>query len=128
MRLDHWEKRLQAYLDGIGGFVWGKTDCCMFAVGAVREITGVDHGKSYKHKTELGAAKTIKKHGGVAAIATKHLGEPKSPMFAQRGDVVEIDTQFGAALGICVGARIAAMSADGLVYLPLPKAKQAWSI
>lgn len=128
MRLDGWDRRLQEYLDGIGPFEWGKTDCCMFSVGAVLAITGTDHGKGYCYKTESGAAKVLLKHGGVEAIATKHLGEPKSPKLAQRGDIVSVDVGNGVALGVCIGAKIAAMQADGLTYLPMSQAIKAWSV
>ena len=128
MRLDGWERRLQEYLDGIGPFEWGKTDCCMFSVGAVLAITGTDHGKGYRYKTESGAGKVLLKHGGVEAIATKHLGEPKPPKLAQRGDIVSVDVGNGVALGVCIGAKIAAMQADGLIYLPMSQAIKAWSV
>jgi len=128
MKLQGWERNLQTYLSSIDEFEWGKTDCCMFAVGAVKVITGIDHGKAYKHKTQIGAAKLLAKHGGVEAIATKHLGNPKPATFAQRGDVVSFETEEGLALGICIGNRIAAMKADGLTFLPLFKSIKAWSV
>ena len=36
MRVEGWESRLDEYLRGIGPFEWGKSDCCMFSVGAVK--------------------------------------------------------------------------------------------
>lgn len=128
MRLDGWERRLQVYLDGIGPFEWGKSDCCMFSVGAVWAITGVNHGVNYKYSTGLGAKKMLLKHGGVEAIATKHLGLPKSPLLANRGDVVSLKTGGEIALGICIGNKIAAMQADGLIYLPMTQSIKSWSV
>lgn len=127
-RLPSWERNLQEYLSTINLFEWGKTDCCMFAVGAVKAITGIDHGTEYKHRTKLGAAKLLTKHGGVEAIAIKHLGNPKPATFAQRGDVVSFQTDEGLALGICIGTKIAAMKAEGLIFLPLFKSLKAWSV
>lgn len=128
MRLQSWEKHLDDFLCSVGAFEWGKTDCCMFAVGAVKAITGIDYGKDYEHRSKIGAAKLLSKHGGVEAIATKHLGEPKPAAFAKRGDVVSLDTGDGIALGICVGDKIAAMKEDGLTFLSSARTQKAWSV
>ena len=128
MRLEGWERRLQAYLDEIGPFQWGKTDCCMFTVGAVEAVSGVNYGKGYRYKTAAGAARVLAKEGGVSAIATKYLGEPKSVKMAQRGDVVSFETGEGIALGVCVGDKIAAMQEGGLIFLPMNQAIKAWSV
>lgn len=128
MRLDRWEIRLQNYLDNIGPFEWGKTDCCMFSVGAVEAVTGINHGQSYTYKTESEAKKMLIKTGGVEAVATKHLGEPKPSLLAQRGDIVLLNVGNGDTLGVCIGDKIAAMQADGLTYLPMSNAIKAWSV
>lgn len=128
MRLEGWERRLDDYLLSIGPFEWGKTDCCMFIVGAVKSMTGVNHGIKYNYKNAIEAHKILKQHNGVEAIATTHFGKPKAVLFCRRGDVVSIDSGNGIALGICLGGKIAAMQAEGLIYLPMSKAINAWSI
>lgn len=128
MRLDGWEALLNQYLCEVGVFAWGKNDCCMFSVGAVKAMTGVDHGVGYKYTTEIGAAKVLKKAGGVEAIATKCLGEHKSPLLAQRGDVVSFDVGKGLSLGICIGSKIAAIRRDGLIFLPMSQSIKSWSV
>ena len=116
------------FLFSVGKFEWGTNDCCMFAVGAVKAITGVDYGAGYRYKTEKGAAKVLAKAGGVEAIATKCLGESISPLYAQRGDVVSFESGKGLALGICVGDKIAAMRENGLMFLPMSQALKGWSV
>lgn len=129
MRVDGWEKRLNEHLETIGAFAWGTNDCCMFAVGCVQAMTGVDHGKEFRgYKTAVGAAKRLEKHGGVEGIATYCLGESKSVKLAKRGDVVMIDSGEGYALGVCVGSKIAAVSKDGLTFVPMTQAIKVWSI
>ena len=128
MRQEGWERRLQAYIDTVGPFEWGKTDCCMFTGGAVHVMTGQHFGEGYQYRTAAGAAKALARHGGVSAIATKYLGAPKSIKLAQRGDVVSFDAGEGIALGICVGDKIAAMQKGGLIFLPLSAAIKAWSV
>ena len=128
MRVEGWESRLDEYLRGIGPFEWGKSDCCMFSVGAVKATTGVDHGIGFDYTTKAGAAKVLKKAGGVEAIATKALGKHKSPLLAMRGDVVSFESGTGTALGVCVGPKFAAMQEAGLVFFSMTKALKSWSI
>lgn len=127
-RLDHWERHLQDYLDSINSFEWGKTDCCMFSVGAVKAITGIDHGVDYQYNTEAGAAKVLLRHGGVEEIATKHLGASKLPSLARRGDIISFESGNGMALGVCIGVKIVAMQESGLTYFSMSKAIKAWSV
>ena len=128
MRLDGWEKRLNEYLSTVGPFEWGTNDCCLFAANAVVVITGKDYAKEYRgYKTAKGALSKLKDLG-VEGVATKALGEPKPPAFAQRGDVVAVKTGDEIALGICIGAKIAAVGQDGLIMLPLSEALKAWSV
>jgi hypothetical protein len=128
MRYEDWEKRLNDYLNTVGPFEWGANDCCLFAANAVMAMTGEDYAKEYRgYKTAKGALGKLKDLG-VEGVATKALGESKPPLFAQRGDVVAVKTNEEIALGICIGAKIAAVGQDGLVMLPMSQAIQAWSV
>ena len=89
MRKEGWESALNKHLETVGPFEWGTNDCCMFAVGCVEAITGVDYGKPYRgYKTKIGAARRLSDGGGVEGIATECLGKHKEPVKAKRGDVV----------------------------------------
>ena len=128
-RLENWQSLLNAHLRTIGPFEWGTNDCCMFAVGCVQVITGVDHGKEYRgYKTALGASRRIEKAGGIDAIATAALGAPKPLKQAQRGDVVLFKNGEDTALGISVGDKIAAVGEKGIIFLPFSEGLQAWSV
>jgi len=129
VRIDGWELRLQEKIDNVQPFEWGTNDCCMFAVSVVEAITGVDHGIAYRgYKTKRGAASRLLKAGGTESIATDALGAPKSYKFARRGDVVSYKSVEEIALGICIGDKIAAVSDNGLILLPMNQAINAWSV
>lgn len=128
-RLEAWESLLFKHLESIGPFEWGSNDCCMFAVGCVEAITGVNFGSEYVgYSTKFGASKVLYEHGGVDGIATKHLGEPKQSKLAKRGDIVMFDCGDGNALGVCLGVKIAAVSESGLMFISMNKAIKAWSV
>lgn len=129
MRKEGWESALNKHLETVGPFEWGTNDCCMFAVGCVEAITGVDYGKPYRgYKTKIGAARRLSDGNGVEGIATECLGKPKEPVKAKRGDVVMFDCGDGNALGVCLGVKIAAVSESGLMFVSMSKAIKAWSV
>lgn len=129
MRLENWQSKLNKHLQTVGAFEWGKNDCCMFAVGCVQAMTGVDYGKPYRgYKTAKGALKRLEDHGGVEGIATIQLGEPKPIKQAKRGDVVSFKTGDEIALGISVGDKIVAIGENGLIFLPFDDGINAWSV
>ncbi len=131
-----WPQRLAAYLASVKGepFAWVQNDCCTFASGAVLAMTGVDHMARYRcrYATRSGAARMLAKAGGLQEWVKTCLGEPlASPLLATRGDVVlyEMKDPHGpAALGICVGAHIAAPGPDHMVLLPFAAASTAWRV
>lgn len=129
MRCEDWEKRLNKHLQNVAPFEWSTNDCCQFTLGRWCELcTGINHLVSYKYKTEAGAVRILKRLGGLEALATKHLGEPKPPAMAHRGDIVSFEHDCGVALGICVGAKIAGVGQDGLMLVSMSLAKNAWGV
>lgn len=136
MRHPDWPTRLAAHLASVKAlpFAWVHNDCCTFAAGAVRAITGVDHMAPYRGKyfTRTGATRMLAKAGGLQSWVNICLGEPlPTPALAGRGDVVlfEMVAPHGPqALGICVGAHIAAPGPAGMVLLPITVAVAAWRV
>lgn len=139
LRRQDWPSRLFAFIEERrhAPFEWGRQDCCLFVCDGILTITGLDPAaKIYrgKYHDKLGAARLLKKHGGVEAVAEKvcaELGfvELPHPALAQRGDVAVLDTtEHGPALGLCVGAQLAAAGPDGLTFSPLGAARRAWRI
>lgn len=96
MRPANWPRLLNEYIVQAQaryreiGFKPGEFDCCTFAAGWVRLMTGVDHLAEYrgKYSTETeGRALIESVDGSLLEALTKRLGEPVHPSMAQRGDI-----------------------------------------
>ena len=112
-------------------FEWGKADCALFCFYAEKAMCGSSRFDDFsgKYRSAAGSAKALLKIGAgdLAASVGARLQEIE-PHKAQRGDVALIDTPDGNALSLVVGDKVAAMGKDGLVFLPLSAAKQAWKV
>lgn len=134
----NWPEKMNAAIDAVRAtpFAWGSHDCCMFACSVISATTGVDPAKDLRgaYHTRLGAARALKRPGGVEGIAeertAKHgFAELPSPAFAQRGDLVLADTaNEGPALGICVGAFAAFAAPVGLAFRKINECRRAWRV
>ena len=129
MRREDWPERLNDFIEDRrkAVFCWGQRDCVLFAADAVQAMTGVDHAVEYRgtYDSATGAARLLAKLGGVENVVP-FASIPVA--FAGRGDLVTVDTKDGAALAVCLGRHVAAMSASGLVFLPMSAADAAWRV
>ncbi|NUA26101.1 DUF6950 family protein [Cupriavidus basilensis] len=129
-RLEDWPTRLAEFIEARHerAFSWGGSDCCLFVCDAIEAMTGTDPGSRWRgiYSSEKGARRVLRDNDGVAGIATLVLGLPVPPALAGRGDVVLIDTPHGEALGICLGAQVAAQGPDGIAFMAIGSAKAAW--
>lgn len=123
-------ERLQAFIESRREtpFAWGSHDCALFAADWVASATGTDpaQGLRGRYRTARGAARLIKREGGLEAIADSRLGERIEPKLAQRGDVVLLEGSHGPTLGVCLGVDAAAPGEDGLMLVPMHNALAAW--
>lgn len=121
MRIEGWEQRLEAWVEQhrTASFVWGQTDCAMFASGAVRAITGQDPFSEYRglYDSEEGAELLLDEAGGFEALCTAVLGDPRPIGHARRGDLVfgPLRPDGAEGLAVCLGT-IAAT--PGYVWRP----------
>lgn len=119
-------------------FEWGRFDCCIFACDGILAQTGLDPAAEMfrgKYRDARDAARLVRKHGGVEAIAAKVCAahawhELASPLLAQRGDValIDVDDAMRCALGIVVGSEALFPGQFGLVARPLASVRRAWAI
>lgn len=110
-------------------FAWGSHDCALFAAEVVLAITGIDLAAEYRgYSTEAGAAKILKRQGGLEGIATRALGESRSPLLARPGDVGLVMNDGRECLGVCTGATWHVPGTHGLVALPLSDAIKSWRV
>lgn len=137
VRLDGWPERLSAAIETARRtpFVWGRTDCCQFVGGCVAAVTGHDpaaawHGRA---RTARGAARILRRLGGLRAAWVAALG-PEIPIaFAGRGDVVILAVPGGETVAVVdlSGERAVTVreGADApLEFHPLSAAVAAWRV
>lgn len=134
-RFEDWEERLSLRLDIVADkpFAWGSHDCALFAADCVKAMTGVDPAEALRgrYDTQHGAALALREHGAGTLLKTLKaiFGEPISPHFAQRGDVVMLDR---ATTGICVGRFSYFVGreegVEGLVVIPTAQCRYAFRV
>lgn len=135
-RLPDWPTRLAEHMASVKDlpFAWVSNDCCTFAAAAVIAITGTDLMAPLRgrYAGKPGAVRLIARAGGLQALVSQYLGEPlPRHEMAGRGDVMlfPMAEPYGPhALGVCVGAYVAAPGPEGRVLLPLAAATAAWRV
>ena len=129
MRAENWDALLWDYVQNAQPFAWGRNDCATWVADWRCICTGQDAAQAWRgrYKTERGAMLAIRRAGfdTMADWVDSILG-PRltTPLLAQRGDIALVQD----ALGIVVGAQIAALSPDGVVYHPITDAACAWRV
>lgn len=130
-RLPDWPQRLSEFIESRrhAPFVWGGNDCCRFAAGAVRAMTGTDPMAGYCYRDEREARALIEGAGNIESLLCERLGVPLPAVaHAMRGDVVIADLDHGPTVGVLLG-RMAAYAGDtGVLLLPWQYARAAWRI
>lgn len=134
-RFEDWPKRLDEAIAvaRVLPFAWGQRDCLLFAADCVEAMTGTDPAAQWRGRwssaEEAYAILNAEFGGDLAAAVDSVLGERLGgPAFAQRGDVVMVDTPNGLALGVCAGSYHVAPWRTGLVALRFSQALAAWRI
>ena len=134
MRRPDWQVRLAVAIEAAREipFSWGSHDCATWAFDIRRDLTGGEDIAALwrgRYCTTLGAHRVMKRLGwdSLEAAGRDLLGTPL-PTFlkAGRGDLVLGGTD--PAFGVCVGAKVAFVAPDGLVYLPLVSCSLAWRV
>ena len=96
-------------------FVWGKSDCCMFACDVVKATVGIDPAESYrgKYDSKEGAYNCLNEIGSIEHAFDKHFNRIDFNV-AKRGDVVlhESDGD-GVILSVVWSSGLVTMSRTG---------------
>lgn len=115
-------------------FRWGgrddSHDCCTFVASCIDAMSGTRYVDALlEHYVDEPTAKAyIESGGGLAAVISSYLGEPKRIGFMGRGDaaiVVQGETEL---VGICIGDHVIAAGLKGLVQISRSLATAAWSV
>lgn len=132
MKVEQWEEKLNEYLvaNRDRAFAWGEWDCCVFAAGAVKAITGDDYMQEFRGKYDdaesANEALTVIGAGDLYRTLVRKFGPAKAPLKGRKGDVALIE---GGALGIVVGSKAICLGPEGggaLAFVPLPMVKRVF--
>ncbi len=135
--------RVSACARARAAFVWGKSDCALFAADGILAVTGVDIADDFrgKYATEAEAMALIKSvcNGATVADAAvcarkKHgleewvdkKGKPR-PLMARRGDLVVFNAPTGSMVAglVHLSGQIVAQGEKGVYLFPISKALRA---
>ena len=115
-RRPDWPELLAAYVEQHRGtpFAWGAHDCCTFAAGAVKAMTGTLPAlPAYADERE--AMRALRDLGGLREAVTR-LFEPTLVALAQRGDLLLVKQDERDMLAVCIGRHWVAPGEHGLVF------------
>lgn len=138
-RRSDWPKQLEKYFRecqgksfALGGVTENTHDCALFALGAIRAMTGVElsnlhglreHYQAHAQERDLLAA--------VREFAARNGIPELPPLYATQGDVVMVEEQPGRLLlGVVAldGWRVWTPGKSGLEIATLRMARNAWGI
>ena len=128
-RYRDWQSRLAGFVASreSAPFVWGSNDCALFMFDAIEAMTGYDPVADLRdYSSELGAARILKRKGGMRGLAKERLGAEIHPMQAQVGDVGLVDVGGRESFALCGGSFWLSPGPNGLVRLDLGVAVMAW--
>ena len=135
MRRADWIDRLLATADAARDmpFAWGQHDCCLFAARCVDAMCDTVYAEQLatQYSDERSALAYIATWGDLRSAVCEWLGETvRRPALLRRGDVVLFRDAAGQeAIGVCLGATVAAASRDGgLALLPMSAAITGWRV
>ena len=134
-RIEGWEGRLARVIEAARHerYALGEHDCFRLACQAVHALTGVDHWAAWagRYHTPREALRLLSENGGSFTGAfTQLFGvDPCMPHWSRRGDVLEYRDATGQQhLGVCVGARVAVLGEQGLMFMWLDDCAHCWRI
>ena len=131
MRIEGWENRLEELVQSKRNqpFSWADNNCMGFVAQAQKTITGeTDFPEVLDNlKSKNNALKLVLKNGSLTDWVNKHLEQIPITM-ARRGDIVDIETCEGPAMGLCIGHKAVFLGQNGLEYIPLTFLIRAWRI
>ena len=131
MRIEGWENRLEELVQSKRNkpFDWADNNCMGFVAQAQKTITGkTDFPEVLDNlKSKNNALKLVLKNGSLTDWVNKHLEQIPITM-ARRGDIVDIETCEGPAMGLCIGPKAVFLGQNGLEYIPLTFLIRAWRV
>ena len=119
-------------------FALGSFDCCLLAADLILSITGVDMAAEFRaqYGTTKEALAILNERGGlvpfVESLCREHGMTPRSPSYAQRGDLLFVRTQdegWPLVVGIASGSvAIVPAQGCGVTFVPVSQWVACWHI
>lgn len=111
-------------------FVWGVNDCCMFAADAIQRATGQDRAQDVRgrYDSAITAARLIRSHGGLQALASARCGSEIPASLVQFGDIGLSSNSGRPCLAVFGGEYFHAPAEHGLTILPIEYCVKAWRL
>jgi len=126
-----WRARLGEYqaTEARTPFEYGKSDCALFAAGALNAMTGTDPSANYRgrYTTLRGGLRILRKDGfrdhveRAAALLTE-----VPPQRVRVGDIAVVETADGPSLGVVQGEWVVVKTLSGLGFVPIDQAKRVF--
>jgi hypothetical protein len=132
MRIEGWEKKLDSVIERKRNqpFNWADNNCLGLVAEVQQEITGnTDFPEALEDvSSKFNAQRIILKNAKNLTEWVDNKLRRIPITMATRGDVVEVETPEGPAMGICVGAKAVFIGQDGLEYISLVALIRAWRV
>ncbi len=130
MRQEGWENRLEELVQSKRNlpFDWAENNCMQLVTEAQQTLTGqTDFPEALQNVgTKHSAYKLVLKRAkNLTELMDKHFKRVPITM-AQRGDIVDIETCEGPAMGICMGGHAVFVGEKGIEHIPLTSLIRAW--
>ncbi|MBL4751451.1 MAG: hypothetical protein JKX71_12875 [Amylibacter sp.] len=101
-------------------FVYGASDCALFAAGAVEAMTGTDTASDWRgrYTTLKGGLRVLRQsgHNDHIAAAASFMPDANRPRV---GDIAVVATEDGSSLGVIQGAWVYVRTMGGIGLVPV---------
>lgn len=124
-----WQTQLAGFVTSreSAPFVWGANDCALFVCDGIKAMTGHDPAADVRgYSTEQGAARVIRRLGGMRGIGNTRFGAEILPLQAQVGDVGLVDVGDRESFALCGGSFWMSPGPNGLERMEIGVAVMAW--
>jgi uncharacterized protein DUF6950 len=135
-RVPGWEDRLAAAIADarVESYALGRHDCFRLACRVIEALVGVDPWPAWAgtYASRREALRRIAEYheDGFTAAASRFFGGAPQPMeLARRGDLCEfIDSEGAPHLGVVLGAEVALLGPEGLVFVRRDACPHHWRV
>ncbi len=133
-RINNWPDALAAFVEEKRNapFVWGVNDCCLFTSDWILKVTledpAITLGLRGTYSTALEAARILERLGGAEALPGLAGYEEVPLKYAQRGDMVSLESPTGIVLGVCLGRQVISAGPLGAAFDTTLKGRKAWRV